>query len=211
MSVRTPWTMIIKRTPLFRYKKDIDNFCTADLNAITFNIFRPWNVFSQWLSMISVNERRRYICNVFSYWLRPCSAIEKNRDRIHVATNDIYSFCRLSIYMIYKNIYIYIVRCRYNAVHFLQNSHNRHPIARPWGPGKGYLLWVWNLINVLLLSSQCYMWYPDKLDRVITALECMWILIQKSHIFLKSHLAISQCYFPPRWKLNIRYFLQFFL
>ena len=23
------------------------------------------------------------------------------------------------------------VRCRYNAVNFLQNPHNRHPIARP--------------------------------------------------------------------------------
>ena len=25
------------------------------------------------------------------------------------------------------------VRYRYNAVHFFQTSHNRHPIARPWG------------------------------------------------------------------------------
>ena len=25
------------------------------------------------------------------------------------------------------------VRCRYNAVNFLKNPHNRHPIARPWG------------------------------------------------------------------------------
>ena len=27
----------------------------------------------------------------------------------------------------------YTVRCRYNAVNFLQNPCNRHPIARPWG------------------------------------------------------------------------------
>ena len=36
----------------------------------------------------------------------------------------------------------YTVRCRYNAVNFLQNPHNRHPIARPWGWGMGCLLWL---------------------------------------------------------------------
>ena len=44
------------------------------------------------------------------------------------------------------------VRCRYNAVNFLQNSHNRHPIPRPWGRGMGCLLWVWSLIYILLLD-----------------------------------------------------------
>ena len=33
------------------------------------------------------------------------------------------------------------VRCRYNAINFVQNPHNRHPIARPWGRGMGRLLW----------------------------------------------------------------------
>ena len=32
-----------------------------------------------------------------------------------------------------KIIYIYMVRCRYNAVMFLQSPHKRHPIARPNG------------------------------------------------------------------------------
>ena len=32
------------------------------------------------------------------------------------------------------------VRCLYNAVNFLQNPHNRHPIARPWGRDMGCLL-----------------------------------------------------------------------
>ena len=41
-------------------------------------------------------------------------------------------------------INIYTVRYRYNAVNFMKNSHNRHPIARLWGRG---LLWVWSLIT----------------------------------------------------------------
>ena len=51
------------------------------------------------------------------------------------------------------NLYRYTVRCHYNAVNLLQNSHNRHPIARPWGRGMGCLLWIWSLICVMLLSS----------------------------------------------------------
>ena len=35
------------------------------------------------------------------------------------------------------------VQCRYNAVNFLPNPHNRHPIAHPWERGMGWLLWVW--------------------------------------------------------------------
>ena len=38
------------------------------------------------------------------------------------------------------------VRCRYNAVNFLQNIHGRHPIARPSGRGMdcllGFSLWL---------------------------------------------------------------------
>ena len=37
--------------------------------------------------------------------------------------------------------------CRYKAVNFLPNLHNRHPIARPWG--MGCLLWLLTLIYVL--------------------------------------------------------------
>ena len=36
----------------------------------------------------------------------------------------------------------YTVRCRYNAVNFLQNPHNRHPIAHPSGRDMGCLLWI---------------------------------------------------------------------
>ena len=49
------------------------------------------------------------------------------------------------------------VRRRYNAVNFPQTPDNWHPIARPWGRGMGCVLWVWNLIYVMLLASQCRM------------------------------------------------------
>ena len=68
------------------------------------------------------------------------------------------------------------VRYRYNAVNFLSNPNKRHPIARPWGRVMGCLLWFWSLIYVLLLSSQCRWKYCDKLDRVITALDCTRII-----------------------------------
>ena len=32
--------------------------------------------------------------------------------------------------------------CHFNMVNFLQNPHNRHPIAHPWGQDMGCLLWV---------------------------------------------------------------------
>ena len=41
------------------------------------------------------------------------------------------------------------------TVNFLQYPRNRHPIAHPLGRGMGCLLWVWSLINVLLLPFQC--------------------------------------------------------
>ena len=64
------------------------------------------------------------------------------------------------------------IRCRYNAVSFPQITHNRHPIARPWGRGTGWLLWVQAVINVLPRSLQWCMRYCAILHRVITALHC---------------------------------------
>ena len=46
----------------------------------------------------------------------------------------------------------YTVRCRYNAVNYLRNIHQRHPIhaiARPLGRGMGCLLLVQPLIDIL--------------------------------------------------------------
>ena len=49
----------------------------------------------------------------------------------------------------------YTARCRYNAVKFLQNPHNRNPIACPWRWGMGCLLWFFLLIHFLPLILQC--------------------------------------------------------
>ena len=62
-------------------------------------------------------------------------------------------------------LYAYSVRCHYNAVNFLPNPHWR---------AMGCLLWFWYLIHFLPLFSQCRIWYRDKLDRVITALHCIY-------------------------------------
>ena len=49
----------------------------------------------------------------------------------------------------------YTAQRRYDAINFLENLHNRHPIVRPWGPDIGCLLWVQILIYIWPLSSQC--------------------------------------------------------
>ena len=82
-------------------------------------------------------------------------------------------------------IFLYTVQCRYNAINFLPNPHNRHPIARPWGRGMVWLLWFWSLIYVLLLSSQCRWYYREKLDHIIMALDYIfkYVGVNKCWIF----------------------------
>ena len=58
------------------------------------------------------------------------------------------------------------------AVNFLQNHHNRHPLARPLGWAMGCLLWVQALIYILPKSLQCCMHYRVILDRAIKAPHC---------------------------------------
>ena len=73
------------------------------------------------------------------------------------------------------------VRCRYNAVNFLQNPHNIHPIAHPWGRGMGCILWAQIVIYTLPQSLQWCMQYHVILDRVITALDCLCTFIDFFH------------------------------
>ena len=47
-------------------------------------------------------------------------------------------------------IIIITVLCRYNAVYFLTNIHERHPIVLPLRRGMGYLLWIQHLIDILI-------------------------------------------------------------
>ena len=53
-----------------------------------------------------------------------------------------------------KEIIHYTVRCRYNAINFLPNSHTIHPIARPLGRGMGCILWIQAVIYNLPQSLQ---------------------------------------------------------
>ena len=60
------------------------------------------------------------------------------------------------------------VRCRYSAVNFLKNIHERHPIAR-----YGCLLCIQHLTDILTESLQSFMQYLTKLDHVKTTLDCI--------------------------------------
>ena len=55
------------------------------------------------------------------------------------------------------------VKTRYNTVNILQNTHNRHPIARPQGWTTGCLLWVQISTHVMYISVQ----YHVKIERDI--------------------------------------------
>ena len=59
--------------------------------------------------------------------------------------------------------------CHYNAVNFLQNIPNRHPIAHLWGWGMRCLLWTKLLIDVLLQLLQYCMEHHIILNPVIAA------------------------------------------
>ena len=51
----------------------------------------------------------------------------------------------------------YTSRGRYDAVKFLHNRHNGHPVYRPWGRNMGCWLWFLNRIHFLPLLSKCCM------------------------------------------------------
>ena len=64
----------------------------------------------------------------------------------------------------------------YNMVNFRQNRLKRLPIAHLWGWGMGCLLCVSSLIHILMMSLQCPVYYHDKWNHIITALDCnTWI------------------------------------
>ena len=64
--------------------------------------------------------------------------------------------------------------CRYNAVSFLENIHNRYPIACQWGRDMRCLLWGQAVIYVLLQSLEWDIQYRVISCRVTTALDCTW-------------------------------------
>ena len=70
-----------------------------------------------------------------------------------------------------------LLRCPYSTINFLQNPHKWHPIAGPLGWGLVCLLWIQILIYILLQSLQSYMQYHLVLERIITALDCIYLLV----------------------------------
>ena len=70
-------------------------------------------------------------------------------------------------------LHIYRTLYRYNAVNFLQNIHEKRPIAHPSGRGMGCILWIQPLIDILPQFLQWCVQYFLMLDCVITALDCI--------------------------------------
>ena len=93
----------------------------------------------------------------------------------------------------------YTVWCRYNAVNFLKNIHNRHPIARPLGRGMVCLLGIHHLSDILPEFLQSFMQYLAILDRVITALDCIGI---QAHTLTLAILLATFC--ALEWRSNLK-------
>ena len=72
-------------------------------------------------------------------------------------------------YLCIQSVMHAIVWFCYNAVNFLTNIHKRHPLARPLGWGKGCLLWIRHLFDILQLLMQ----HLTLLDWLIKALDCI--------------------------------------
>ena len=94
------------------------------------------------------------------------------------------------------------------TVNFLQNSHNRHPIANPWGWGMGCLLWVWSL--TIFCSCHCSVvcnivinWTTLKRHSTVTFTTTYqrYIVPGKMVFILKSILpGMSACCMEQSWR-----------
>ena len=69
------------------------------------------------------------------------------------------------------------VRCYYNAVNFLENPHNTHPIASLWGWDMGCHLWPETVIQAMPELLQFYVVYHLILVCIIKAPDCIWFKI----------------------------------
>ena len=86
-----------------------------------------------------------------------------------------------------------------NVVSFLQNTHNRHPIARPWGQDMGCLLWeLWLIfclsycIDVCIMVFYC-MCHIYILQCIITVLQCIYALLIRDELifFVRNQFEIN--------------------
>ena len=116
---------------------------------------------------ICLKGLRHHDCCIYIYTIVPNQPSATTTLTILLAAlRESYMYCATAIKQT-------TIQWRYNAVNFLQNPHNRHSLARPWGRDMGCLFWVQSLIYVLTLPSQCRLWYLDKLDRIIATLQCV--------------------------------------
>ena len=69
------------------------------------------------------------------------------------------------------------VRCRYHVVNFHLNPHEKYPIARPLERDMGCMMWVQTVIYILAQSMQWCIQYDVILDRVVSTLDCILLLI----------------------------------
>ena len=110
-----------------------------------------------------------YICKIsmkitlFKLLLHPLGANELNKHWFHQWFSAAKQATNPSIKsMMTQVIDTYTVQCRYNAVNFLLNPHNRHLIARPWGRGMGGVsceFSVWFLLHCCHCSAYVISWY----------------------------------------------------
>ena len=95
-------------------------------SLLPYGVTRP-----QWVNKATLKDMGKYTMWIYKNWSHHHNKTKHSHTMcIHCGTN-----------------------C-YNPVSFIQNSHNRRPIARPSGRGMGCLFWVRSLIYVLLPSSQ---------------------------------------------------------
>ena len=135
---------IVKRNQLNRVK--LETISHRDINSF-------WPNDATWRHKIWSGLFKVMVCRLLGHYLKQCWFIVnwtlRNKLRYWI-------FCKIAPIPsrhwllsrpcrghrrndthIYRVLFCYTVRCRYNAINFLPNPHNRYPIARPWG----CLLW----------------------------------------------------------------------
>ena len=92
---------------------------------------------------------------------------------------------------------LHTVQCLYNMVNFLQNLHERHPIARPSGPAMGCIFWAQPLIDILPKFLQWCVQYHVILYWIITTLDCATEFRNMNGLYTETCLKWVTC-----WRQN---------
>ena len=133
---------------------------------------RQWNLNQNSHISIQENAFESIVCEMKAILSRPQCA-----KRYHIAHPKGWGMGDLSIF--WKNNWLCY---HYKSVIFLQNTHNRHPIACSWGPGMGWgFLWTQSLIFV----SCCH-------DCIMLYIAMKWECYQFGKIFITSCMKSCQ-------------------